>query len=144
MSKSAWFALIAFVALTLVGGESMLPVNENAIQRLAHAIARAEGYFVTGSKPKRNNNPGNITDDFGFPTLGKDGMFPIFTTPLDGWDALLHFMRLILSDRSHIYRSDMTIQEMAKHYTTTEQDIWANNVANALGVTVNTPLNQLT
>ena len=32
------------------------------ISKIADAIAFAEGYFVSGSRPRRNNNPGDLDE----------------------------------------------------------------------------------
>jgi hypothetical protein len=37
----------------------------------------------------------------------------------------------------------MTIRDMAGHYTTTQQDEWAANVAQAVGVTPDTKLSEI-
>lgn len=57
--------------------------------KLADAIAHQEGYYVTGSLPQRNNNPGDLRHGNGevHPDNQPDavGSFP---TPEAGWAAL--------------------------------------------------------
>lgn len=135
-SKLWLFIALGVFAMTMSGSKSQ-------IDRIAEAIATAEGYFVKGSRPDNNNNPGNLTDDFGYQTVGKDGMFPIFINVGAGWAALKEQVRMMLDGTSHIYRPDMTVIEVAREYTRTEQETWAANVARELGVTINTPINQV-
>jgi hypothetical protein len=44
---------------------------------------------------------------------------------------------------SHIYKPSMTIGEVAGHYTSTDQVIWAKNVAAHLGVSPATRLGKI-
>jgi hypothetical protein len=58
---------------------------------LAQAIAREEGFYVTGSRAERNHNPGNL--EYGAFAIAhgaekSDGRFAIFPDPLDGFEAL--------------------------------------------------------
>ena len=116
---------------------------DELITRFSEAIAYAEGYYVPGSRARRNNNPGNLTVD----TIGKavdmDGMFIVYANAIDGWNALKRQVELILTDLSSIYTSDMTLIEIAERYTTTEQSAWAHNVASKLGIPVNVPVSSL-
>ena len=65
---------------------------ENLIFKLAHAIARQEGFFSQGTRAQRNNNPGNIWDGIGkgkkvriWPNLPiDDAGFLIFKSPEQG------------------------------------------------------------
>lgn len=115
----------------------------DAIDAFANAIATAEGFFVTGSRPQRDNNPGDLTVDTTGTGIGKDGPFIIYATASDGWDALKKQVQLILTDASNIYNSDMTLRDIASIYTTTNQMAWANTVASALGISLDVPINSL-
>lgn len=130
-----WLILGALALVVLSSSGSVSRVN-----RIAQAIAFAEGFYVSGSRAERNNNPGNLTYAFGFPTSGYDGMFPIFATLEGGWAALHTQIQMMLDGTSALYSPDMTILEVARIYTTTEQEFWANNVASNLGVTISTPI----
>lgn len=114
-----------------------------ATNAFATAIAYAEGFYVNGSRPQRNNNPGDLTVDTTGRGIGKDGPFIIYRTVDDGWDALRQQVRLILTNTSHIYNTDMTIQDVANQYTATDQSAWALNVANRLGVSPDTKISTL-
>lgn len=142
MNKGQWILLIFFAALAFVGGD--IATGGNPAGRIADAIAFAEGFYVNGSRPQRNNNPGNLTLSLGFPTIGTDGQFVIFATANDGWNALRKQVSLMLSDQSGVYNSAMSILEMAGHYTLTEVNAWAANVATRLGVSPYTRLDQIT
>ncbi|MGH9507301.1 MAG: hypothetical protein ACRD13_10290 [Terriglobales bacterium] len=58
---------------------------------LAWAIARAEGYPVSGSRPQRNRNPGDLRAWPGVPR-DKDG-FSIFPSDEAGFRALITDLR---------------------------------------------------
>ena len=60
----------------------------------------------------------------------------------DGREALERQVRLMFCG-SHVYKPSMTIAEVARHYTVTDPEIWARNVAAHLGVTVETRLDQI-
>lgn len=136
--KHKWLLITLGVLLVMTTSGS-----KPQIDRIAEAIATAEGFFVKGSRSERNNNPGNLTLDFGFQTIGNDGPFPIFVNAAAGWSALKEQVRMMLDGTSHYYKPDMTIAEIAQAYTRTEQDEWAANVARELGVSINTPINQV-
>lgn len=112
------------------------------VKKIADAIAAAEGYGVVGARPTRNNNPGDLTYAFGYPTTGKDGMFPIFATPADGYNALYQQVSEMVNDTSSIYSSDMTIADIGSHYAPGQPD-WVTNVSNALGVSPDTPISEI-
>lgn len=114
-----------------------------AIRLFAQGIAIAEGYYVSGSRPNRNNNPGDLTVDTTGIGIGKDGPFIVYATPADGWDALYKQVELMFTNASKIYNSGMTIRQIAEKYTTTDQLAWANNVARTLGISIDTPISAL-
>jgi hypothetical protein len=114
-------------------------MNDGVISRIVDAIAFAEGYFVSGSRPRRNNNPGDLERDLTGKGIGWDGPYVIYPTAEDGRQALEHQVRLMFAG-SHIYKPSMTIAEVAHHYTSTEADLWALNVAHYLRVTTETRL----
>jgi hypothetical protein len=117
-------------------------MNDAVISRIADAIAFAEGYFVAGSRPRRNNNPGDLERDLTGKGVAWDGPYVVYTSAADGFDALEHQVRLMF-EGSHIYRPSMTIAEVALHYTESEKSIWAQNVAFRLGVTTETRLDAI-
>jgi hypothetical protein len=117
-------------------------MNRAVVSRIADAIAFAEGYFISDSRPRRNNNPGDLERDITGKGIGRDGPYVVYANAQDGQEALEHQVRLMF-EGSHIYRPSMTIAEMAEHYTATEREIWAGNVAARLGVGVGTRLEEL-
>ena len=117
-------------------------MNDAVISKIADAIAFAEGHFVSGSRPRRNNNPGDLERDLTGKGAGWDGPYVIYATAQDGREALEHLVRLMFAG-SHIYKPQMTIAEVARHYTATDPQIWARNVAGHIGVTVETRLEEI-
>ena len=116
---------------------------QDAIRIFAEGIALAEGFYVEGSRAQRNNNPGNLTVDTTGTSTGKDGMFVVYATAVDGWNALKRQVELILTDASNIYNSNMTLRQIGEKYTTTDQLAWSTNVASKLGISIDTPVSTL-
>ena len=117
-------------------------MNAALISKIADAIAFAEGYFVPGSRPRRNHNPGDLERDLTGKGIGWDGPYVIYATIHDGREALERQVRLMFAG-SRIYRPSMTIAEVARRYTSTDQAAWAKNVAGRLGVSVDTRLDEI-
>lgn len=116
---------------------------QRAIKAFAGAIARAEGFTVPGSIPAKANNPGDLVrGDQGLGTLGA-AKITIYQTLAEGWEALDLQVAKMFTNTSHVYRSSMTIEEVANHYTTTQQSEWAQNVAEALHVSPKTTLDEV-
>jgi hypothetical protein len=115
----------------------------DATNAFSVAIATAEGFFVSGSRPQRNNNPGDLTVDTTGTGIGKDGAFIVYASATDGWAALNKQVQLILTDASNFYNSGMTLRDIASVYTTTDQTAWASTVANALGISLDVPVSTL-
>lgn len=113
------------------------------VTSLAEAIAYAEGFFVSGSRPARNHNPGDLTVDTTGKGIGTDGPFIVYASNADGWEALKRQVTLMLTNASQIYNNQMTIREVAQLYTTTDQLAWATAVASRLGVSMDTKLSDL-
>lgn len=116
---------------------------EDAVSALSVAIAYAEGFYISGSRPARNHNPGDLTVDLTGQGIGHDGPFIIYANDNDGWTALKSQVMKIFNNTSSIYTSDMTIHDIATRYTTTEQNAWAMNVARSLGVSPDTKVSEL-
>src|SRR5437762_14189116 len=116
-----------------------MQVNEWIIVKLSRAIATAEGFYarIEGSyrnRPQRNMNPGDLKIDTIGQAIGKDkDGFVIYPSIEVGFAAARQQVRLMF-DGSKIYNPDMTILEVAQHYTTTDQDTWATIVAQELNV----------
>lgn len=118
-----------------------------AIQAFSEGIALAEGFYVAGSRAARNHNPGNLTLDITGTGIRKDGMFVVYTTDNDGWNALRKQVELILTNASSIYDSQMTLRQIGQQYASTstpdEQLNWSVNVASKLGIDIDTPVASL-
>lgn len=114
-----------------------------AIDKLSKAIAKAEGFYVPGSRPARNHNPGNMTMDLIRKSTGKDGPFVVYANDADGFENLRRQLWLAWGGSAY-YNPSMTISEFASVWTATQQVEWARNVAASLGVPVTTQLQQLT
>lgn len=93
---------------------------------LGLAIATAEGYFVPGTWPERNHNPGDITD-------ATTGQKIVFGSDAEGWTALYQKIAYDLSGQSSVYAPSMTLAQFAQTWTGGDQaDSWARNVSDAL------------
>jgi hypothetical protein len=82
------------------------------------AMAREEGWLVPTSRPRRNNNPGDI--EYGRFALalgatGTDGRFAIFPSPVEGFEAM---KALLLSGYSKL----TVAQGIAKYAPSNEND----------------------
>ena len=117
-------------------------MKDSVVFRIADAIAFAEGYYVPGSRPRRNNNPGDLERDLTGKGAGWDGPYVVYPTAQDGWDALERQVGLMFRG-SRIYKPSMTLAEVAVRYTATSPASWARAVAERLGVSVETRLEDL-
>lgn len=62
---------------------------------LRRAIANQEGFFKAGSRPQRNNNPGDLVycpESVSFGAVSGDGRFARFVTNDVGWEALRRWL----------------------------------------------------
>lgn len=128
--------------LNELGGYVDTSANDNTV-KIAQAIATAEGFYVDGSRPARNHNPGDMTEDLIGKATGKDGIFVVYSNDEDGWNNLYAQINAWLNGTSRHAGPGTTITEIAKFYTTTQQEIWANNVAEYLGVDSSTPIGEI-
>ncbi len=142
MTKNGWLWVAILGGLALATGTGVVMSGfSDQVQRIAKAIADAEGFGPVGNRATRNNNPGDLTYSFGFATIGQDGPFPIFASVTDGWNALYTQIEDIFSGSSH-WSPDMSIAQIGQTYANGDPN-WSINVANALGVDVNTPLSEV-
>jgi len=145
MKGSGWVWIIVAGLLALLAGGlavSTLPPGSvpDVVQQFADAIAQAEGFYVAGSRPQRNNNPGDLTDS--------SGSFRVFSTIEEGWAALYDQVYKMFYGGSAYYQPSMTIAQVSYYYANGSKDptgaaSWASNVAAYLGVTTDTTLNAL-
>lgn len=132
-----------FVLVKSIGGAVMSGVVQPNVQKIAQAIAFAEGFYVSGSRPARNHNPGDMTQDLIGKSIGTDGPFVVYSTDDDGWSNLYAQIEKWLQGNSSHATSESTISEISSFYTTTDQTAWATNVANQLGVSVDTQIGEV-
>jgi hypothetical protein len=142
MKGEYWLLLgvAGFFVMTGVGSTGYT----GAVVLLSQAIASAEGFYVGGSIPANNNNPGNLTQDVNNTAVGTDSNgFMIYASSQDGWNALYYQVNLILTNASHVYNNAMTLLQIGNLYSPGTGSTWAANVASYLGVTPNTPVSQI-
>lgn len=120
------------------GGPTTYP---QPIVRFAQAIAKQEGFYVAGSIPQRANNPGDLKIPNSATLPGTQ--ITRFASVDEGWNALYRQLFLILTGQSSYYNLDMSIEQMAQVWTTTQQGPWALNVASYLGVSTDAKLWQV-
>lgn len=135
--------LLGVVVLYKVLGGVITMSTTPAVQKIAEAIAVAEGFYVAGSRPARNHNPGDMTADLIGKSVGKDGIFVVYANDDDGWDNLYKQINLWLSGGSSHAGPSSSISDIAGFYTTTDQSAWAANVANHLGVSIDTSIGEI-
>jgi hypothetical protein len=111
-------------------------------QKLARAIAKAEGFGVKGAIPTRYHNPGDIRASRGVRYPGQIGLnksgYVIFKNDKAGWAALEDQIDRIAAGQSRFYTVNDTLKQLAKKYATSPT--WIRNVAHNLGVTSGTNL----
>lgn len=65
------------------------------MSKLAEAVAHEEGFYVQGSLPQRNNNPGDLRHGNGeIHPDNQPNAVGSFETPEDGWAALERQLKL--------------------------------------------------
>ena len=118
----------------------------NPIDRLAVAIAKAEGFYRQGTIPNRSRNPGDIKvirgkKYFGQVGVGKGGHV-IFRNDAAGWYALREQVRKMVEGESRFYTPQMSLYQVARRYAG-DYRIWARNVGRNLGVSPTCTLAEL-
>ena len=136
--------IVVLASLTGVGAAQQ--VDQDKVQGLAEAIAKAEGFGVKGAIPTRYHNPGNIrSTKSGHHYDGQLGLncsgYVIFKSDRYGWRALREQLELMASGQSAHYGTSMTILKVAKIYATGWK-LWAKNVSKGLGVSPTTTLKE--
>lgn len=142
------FLIVLGVAIFLAVEEGSLSISPNdAVQKIAKAVATAEGFYVNGSLPQRANNPGDLElGDIGNGTInGKT----VYANVSQGWQALYGQVQAMLDNSSKIYGPTWTIQDIANEYVSGQSGpsndslTWAQNVADNLGVSVDTQIGEI-
>lgn len=120
-----------------------MELTSTSIKKIAEAIAFAEGFYVSGSRPARNHNPGDMTADLIGKSVGMDGPFVVYASDDDGWANLYKQVNLWIDGGSSHATADSSISDISQFYTATDQTAWATNVANHLGVSLDTPIGEI-
>ena len=112
-------------------------------QKLAHAIAKAEGFGASKTNlPTRCHNPGDIRSQRRNAYPGQVGLnnrgYVIFADDRAGWAALEGQIEKIIADTSHLYNVNMTLARIGRGYAASST--WVKSVANNLGVAADTSL----
>lgn len=115
------------------------------VTRVSYAIAQAEGFYIDGSRPNRNHNPGDLTQDLTGKGVGVDSEgFIIYASDGDGFDALNKQVTNFFVGSSR-YNPSMSILQTAQVYAPKPNPgVWANLVAQYLGVSTSTTWSELT
>lgn len=126
-----------------LGAAGATALATTSVQKIAQAIALAEGFYVSGSRPARNHNPGDMTADLIGKSVGMDGAFVVYANDNDGWANLYAQIQLWIDGGSSHATAQSTIVQISSFYTTTDQTAWATTVANQLGVSIDTPIGEV-
>lgn len=114
-----------------------------AVQLLGKGIATAEGFYVPGTRPARNHNPGDLTVDLIGKSTGTDGAFVVYSNDADGWQNLYAQIEKWFSGDSAHATADSSVSDISQFYTTTDQDAWASTVSSVAGVNVDAPISDI-
>ena len=100
-------------------------------RRFAWAIAKQEGFFLRGTIPARNHNPGDLKSVRGYRFPGQVGIdrhnHVIFRNDNAGWAALENQVRKMCTSQGK-YSAAMTIQQVARLYARNWKR-WSTNVS---------------
>src|SRR5271169_2447836 len=142
--KYTRFAVALLVLTTIT-----CTAQNSATVSVARAIARQEGFFMPGTIPNRNCNPGDLKVGMGQHYLGQIGtdrfrhaIFPKRNHCAAGWAALYQQIEKIADRTSAHYTPEMTIQQVGHKYAASWQT-WSKNVAHNLNVSPRTTLGEL-
>ena len=117
---------------------TMCRAATSTTDRLAAAIAKAEGFNTPGTIPYRFHNPGDLKSIrgqkyFGQVRVGKGGHI-VFRNDAAGWYALrAQVEKMKGCGESRFYSPQMSLNDIAKKYAGNYR-VWARNVAKNLNV----------
>lgn len=129
--------LLIFLLLTASASIAQDIVSPTKVEALAHAIAKAEGFYVKGSLPNRLHNPGDIRLLPGQHIAGQVGLdkhnYVIFKNDGEGFAALYNLLNHVAEDSSNRYSVHMTFAAFARKYVGgRDWAIWLKIVTKAL------------
>lgn len=136
---AAAFIFVGMAATSAFGSTVNYPVDGGAQSKFADAIAHAEGFYDEGSRPARNNNPGDFENWPGVPTDGAG--YSVFGSVADGWNALEEQLNAIRNAASRHYTTGMSFRQMGYIYADGAHDPagaanWSSNVSAFMGAGV--------
>lgn len=130
------FILFKLLVGLLLLGHCAAQVDPH-VYDLAHAIAKAEGFGVSGALPTRNRNPGDIRAHSAHDYPGQVGIdkkrYAIFRNDLSGWTALYHQLEKVFNGDSRFYGPSTTFAQFSKRYAEDTKH-WLKNVCGALNI----------
>lgn len=130
------FLIAKLLGLMLVGTcWAQQPEIDARVARLAHAIARTEGFYVKKSLPNRLHNPGDIRSRLPHAYEGQTGLYHgyvVFRNDQFGWAALTQQIRRVLNDDSAYYNREMTFAQIARVYATSSN--WPKTLCKILKI----------
>jgi hypothetical protein len=112
------------------------------------SIDRQSAISKYGSTPAvRNFNPGNIMDTgFGGQKVAGE-RFTVFSSPQEGFNALVSKIQNIQNGGSKVYSPDMTLLQYISKYAPSSDNnnpqAYANGIAKNLGITANTKIRDI-
>lgn len=121
--------LVAGADVPAFGGQ----VPSDKVKTIAQAIAHAEGFGVAGAIPTRAHNPGDLKmGDLGNGSInGKT----VFSSDVDGWNALYKQIDLMVSGGSAYYSATDSWRRIAQTWVGDSDYVnWLNTVTSDLGV----------
>lgn len=141
-------AAVALLFGTQASGEEVTQAENTGtpLSPFAEAIGHGEGFFNAGTRPNRNNNPGDfvLAPPATAYTDKSDGTYAIFDTVADGWQTLEDELDLWRRNASPVYKewakslglsdiSHLTFNQLAQKYSPDGWQNWAKNVSSFLG-----------
>lgn len=134
----AFFGVAILLYIMKISGNFDVTIDDSGeqsqVERIARAIARAEGFFTDSTLLQSLNNP------VGLKPVG-GGSLRSFPTVEQGWQAAYNQIELMLSNRSNVYNREMSISQIAPLWTGGDKpEAWATIVSKELGVDKNTSL----
>jgi hypothetical protein len=136
-------AAALLIAISSIPGVAEGP-DMDRVNDLATAISHAEGFGIRGSIPNRYHNPGDLRIRPESPPLtgqvriGKAGHI-VFKDDEAGKAALRNCILQMVDGRSRYFRSDMTLNQVARIYAENWRP-WVKIVSRELGVPPSTTL----
>ena len=123
-------------------------MNFDFIPAWANVIAQFEGFNSPGSRPARNNNPGDLKFAGQAGAVGADpGGFAVFPDPITGFQALYRQLQKYVTDFPNFTILDITAHYLGQVTPTVNAQgdafTYAAAVASGLGVDISTTLGQL-